>query len=372
MSLTQPFQSRETAMRGDYVRLFCTFSRNGILSDPTTQPQVRIVTNDYATESTSSSSSSGSSNHSHIYSSSSSSSGDDNGTGYGPFYAVKQYVGVWYVDWFVPEDAVLGDYFDMWYFQFDGVDPFEKQTFRFTVHEGDAFVNFETSAAVSRMGNVAISIVNGLKTNLIEQACDIPVYWEQGMIVGPNKINFAFKNWRRDQPVLLRKNNKLVETWTPDFGGGAVTQRVIDPEDMFYAHYHFSYFSDDDLLSMLNEALWTLNATQPSSETYSSIANMPFHWRGGVILYASMQALRKIIFGFTWQERAIIFGEKPEDAQRFVDNCKSLYTDYSTMWMELRKEIKKRLPSISVNVTPEYTLPGGRSRWFRYMYKSGT
>jgi hypothetical protein len=370
MSLTQPFQSRETAMRGDYVRLFCTFSRNGVLSDPMTQPQVRIVTNNYATESTSSSSET--SGVLPADSSSTSSSGDDNGTGFGPFYAVKMYVGVWYVDWFVPEDAALGDYFDMWHFQFNGVDPFEKQTFRFTVHNGDAFVNFETSASVSRMGNAGLSLVNGLKTNLIEQACDIPVYWEQGMVIGSNKLNFAFKNWRRDQPVLLRKNNKLVESWTPDFAGGAVTERIIDPEDMFYAHYHFSYFSDDDLLSMLNEALWVMNATPPASQTYSSIANIPFVWRGGIVLYAAMQALRKVIFGFTWQERAIIFGEKPEDAQRFIDNCKSLYSDYSTMWMELRKDIKKTLPSISVNVTPEYTLPGGRSRWMRYMYKGGT
>jgi hypothetical protein len=79
-----------------------------------------------------------------------------------------------------------------------------------------------------------------------------------------------------------------------------------------------------------------------------------------VILYAALQALRKVIFGFTWQERAIIFGEKPEDAQRFIDNCKTLYTDYSAMWTELSKGIKKRLPGIAVNVTPEYTLPGGR------------
>ena len=362
MSLTTPFQSRETAMRGDYVRLFCTFKCNGILRDPLTQPQVRIVTNAYAEESTSSESSSMSSDHSYMDSSSSSSSIERAGTGWGPFYATKLHIGIWYVDWFVPEDVDLGDYFDMWYFQFETISPFEKYTFRFTVHAGDSFINFFPNAEVSLMGNTAVSMVNGLKTNLIDQATDIPVYWEQGMIVGSNKLNFAFKNWRRDQPVLLRKNNKIVDSgvWTPDFDGGAVMAGNIDPEDMFYAHYHFSYFTDDDLLCMLNEGLWALNATQPSSETYQSIANMPFVWRGGVILYAAMQALRKIIFGFTWQERAIIFGEKPEDAQRFIDNCKTLYTDYNALWMELRKEIKKKLPSISVNVTPEYTLPGGR------------
>lgn len=370
MPLTQPFQSRETAMRGDFVRLFCTFSRDGILRDPMAQPQVRIVTNEYVQESTSSSSFSDGV----IVSdeSSSSSSAERTGTGMGPFYAVRMYTGVWYVDWFVPEDAALSDYFDMWYYQTESQGAFEKVTLRFTVHDSDAFINFETNPQVTKMGNTAVSMISGLKRNLIDQACDIPVYWEQGMIVGPNKLNFAFKDWRKDQPVLLRKNNKLVTSWTPDFNGGAVLARNIDPEDQFYAHYHFSYFSDEDLLSMLNEGVWMMNTIPPASDTYSSIANIPFVWRGGVIIYAAMQALRKIIFGFTFQERAIIFGEKPEDAQRFIDNCKSLYSDYATLWLEISKNIKKKLPSISINVTPEYTLPGGRSRWFRYMYKGGT
>jgi len=371
MPLTMPYQTRETAMRGDLVRLYCTFAKDGILRDPTSQPQVRIVTNEYNQESTSSSSESSGTPPSEE--STSSSSAERGTSGYGPFYATREHTGIWYIDWFVPENAAIGDYFDMWYFQFDPQAAFEKRTFKFEIHESDAFLNFEFAPEVVKMGNVAISLIGALKTNLIEQATDIPVYWEQAMINGPNKLNFAFPNWRRDQPFLFRKNNKLISSGvTPDFNGNAVTERIIDPEDMFYAHYHFSYFSDADLLSMLNEALWVMNATPPASEAYSSIASLPFHWRGGVILYAAMQALRKVIFGFTWQERAIIFGEKPEDAQRFIDNCKTLYSDYSTLWLELRKDIKKKLPGIAINVTPEYTLPGGRSRWFRYLYKSGS
>lgn len=369
MPLTQPFQSRETAMQGDFVRLFCTFSNNGVLVDPISQPQVRIVTNEYNQESSSSSSGSSETPPSDE---SSNSSSNEAGVGYGPFYAVRQNTGIWYVDWFVPENIALGDYFDIWYFQFNHQSTFEKRTYKFEVHAGDEFVNFESNPVVVKMGDTAISLMAGLKTNLIAQATDIPVYWEQAMIVGPNKLNFAFKNWRKDQPFLLRKNNQLVESWTPDFNGGAITRRVIDPEDHYSAYYHFSYFSDEDLLSMLTEGMYIMNATPPASEAYSSIASVPFVWRGGLILYAAMQALRKVIFGFNFQERAIIFGEKPEDAQRFIDNCKTLYTDYSTLWMEVRKDIKKKLPAISINVTPEYTMPGGRSRWFRYMYKGSS
>jgi hypothetical protein len=359
MPLTTPFQSRETAMQGDYVRLFCTFTVNGVLRNPMTQPQIKIVTNDYYQESTSSSSVS-SGDTIETSNSTSSSSMAAHGNGWGPFYAVQLHTGIWYVDWFVPENAVLGDYFDIWYFQFEPSAPFEQKTFKFEVHEADTFLNFSPNPEVNKMGDIAVSLVNGLKNNLIGEACNIPVYWEQGMPVNPTKLNFAFNNWRKDKQVFLRKNNNLISNFTPDFNGSIMLERVIDPEDAFYAHYYFSYFTDEELLNMLNEALWVMNATPPASMTYSSIANIPFVWRGGVIMYASMQALRKVIFGFNWQERAIIFGEKPEDAQRFIDNCKTLYSDYSTLWNEIRKDTKKILPAISINVTPEYTMPGGR------------
>jgi hypothetical protein len=355
MPLTQPFQSRATAMRGDFVRLFCTFMRDGVLYDPTAQPQVRIVTNDYVQESTSSSSETNP-----VGISSSSSEGDDPTTGHGPFYAVRMYTGMWYVDWFVPIDAPLGDYFDIWYFQLGSQEAMEKKTFNFEVHSADAYVNFESNPIVITTGRVAVTLINAMKTNLIAEACDIPVYWEQGVKIGNNKLNFAYKNWIKEQPTLLRVNNKISEIWTPDFNGGAIIHRPIDPEDMFYAHYHFSYFSDEDLLSFLNEGMWMMNATPPATQAYGNLASIPFNWRAGVILYASMQALRRIIFGFTFQERAIIFGEKPEDAQRFIDNCKTLYSDYNTMWAEIRKDIKKALPAISIQITPEYTMPGGR------------
>ena len=129
MPLTQPYQSRETAMRGDIVRLFCMFSRDGVLRDPVAQPQVKIVTNAYLTESGSSSSASSEG--------SDSSSTELPNTGYGPFYAVRMHTGIWYVDWYVPEDAAVGPWFDMWYYQFESGDSLEKRTQRFQVNPGD-------------------------------------------------------------------------------------------------------------------------------------------------------------------------------------------------------------------------------------------
>ena len=46
----------------------------------------------------------------------------------------------------------------------------------------------------------------------------------------------------------------------------------------------------------------------------------------------------------------------------------SMYKDYQSVWDEMAAGIKKALPGTNMIVVPEYTLPGGRARWFRYLF----
>jgi hypothetical protein len=46
-----------------------------------------------------------------------------------------------------------------------------------------------------------------------------------------------------------------------------------------------------------------------------------------------------------------------------------LYEAYKEDWEKLLEAKKVRLPNIKTIITPEYTIPGGRSRMFRYLYK---
>ena len=62
-----------------------------------------------------------------------------------------------------------------------------------------------------------------------------------------------------------------------------------------------------------------------------------------------------------------------EEAARAAQaTLKDLYATYTELWAEFAKNVKTlKLPGSAIYVTPEYTLPGGRSRWFRYLYKGG-
>ena len=114
-----------------------------------------------------------------------------------------------------------------------------------------------------------------------------------------------------------------------------------------------------------------MNATPPASWKYRILVTAPWDWDAGILLYAAILAMKRLLFGLSWQEKQIIYGN-PEQVSAVVANFQDLYKQYFDLWNEVREDIKKQLPAIAQYVTPEYTLPGGRSRWFRYMYKGGT
>jgi len=185
----------------------------------------------------------------------------------------------------------------------------------------------------------------------------------------------AYNNWNRDPRPIARINNRIVDDgWHVDWNGKIYLDGIMAPEDSLNISYQFAYFSDEEILSFLNLGLQMMNSIPPSSAVYSSLNTMPGEWNAPVLLYAAVTALKRLIFGLNFREKAVIFTrpDDPNAAQQAIQNFKDLYTDYSTLWTEVSKNAKTRkLPGIAMYVTPEYSLPSGRSRWFRYMYKSG-
>ena len=107
---------------------------------------------------------------------------------------------------------------------------------------------------------------------------------------------------------------------------------------------------------------------------YSSFDSMPPAWNAGVLIYAAVLALKRLIFGLSWQEKRIMYRD-PVTGETYANDVASqlqnLYQSYSETWNQFKQDVKTlKLPGIAAYVTPEYTLPGGRSRFFRYLYKS--
>ena len=186
--------------------------------------------------------------------------------------------------------------------------------------------------------------------------------------------SLAYPNWNRDPRPIVRLNNRVIDDgWYVDWNGRVYFDRLMAPEDTVYMAYNFAYFKDEELMAFLDFGLKMMNTVPPASTSYGSLATMPFEWDAPVLLFAAMQGLRRLIFGLNFQEKFVIFArpENLEATQQVIQNMKDLLTQYEALWLEVKKDVKtRRLPGIAQYVTPEYTLPGGRSRWFRYLYKS--
>jgi len=182
---------------------------------------------------------------------------------------------------------------------------------------------------------------------------------------------FAYKEWNQEPRPIVYVNNRIVDDgWHVDYNGKIYFDTLMAPEDSVNVSYNFAYFSPEEIAGFLRAGLQMMNATPPASWKYRNLINAPWDWDAGIILYAAVLALKRLLFGLNFQEKRLIYGD-PEQISVAMGNFQDLYKQYYELWNEIREDIKKQLPNISQYVTPEYTLPGGRSRWFRYLYKSG-
>ncbi len=331
-------QDRYNALQNENVRLYRVFQRNGQLVNLQNPPTVTIV--------------------------------DQNGVdAIETVVSTNESYGYYYVDWMVPIDLPVGRYYDRWTFSFEDDGSEEEVVNYFEVHQKDAIINFSPSIVSSKYSMGMEKLIRDLGSYFVYEVQHIPVYAEQAIRTNdPSRFNFAFKNWNSDPKPLVRLNNRLVDSgWYADFYGNVFFEQPLDTSDVVFGSYNFSYFSKDDLAGFINLGLNAMNAVPPASQVYRSVQNVPTAWKHGILLYASMQALRRLLLGMSLQEVSIIFGDK-DTSSAAKEGFRSLYQEYSETWKDMSKDIKKVLPGTAQISIPEYTLPGGRARWFRYMF----
>jgi hypothetical protein len=489
-------QTRTTAIQNEIVRLYCHFNQNGQLYNPSSQPLVEILDSDGVTV-------------------------------LETLQTQVENQGVLYVDWYVPANLPLGQYYDRWTYQWSEATGVQEQTMIFSVHSLSSYINFLSQGVATNISSRTNQLLMELSNDFIYESMHIPIYFEQGMRIqqdnqqkrvkkyyyftindnehqayeGDQYLNngqkftvfstlpfheyssssssssssidfssssidsssssdsstsslssngystssssqtetsssssesteelvtttttpyvrktiltcvgtgnplpsgtlalikgdgdqtiaytefeskqstfstvysFAYEHWNQHPRPIVRVNNRLVEDgWHADYMGKIYFDSLMAPEDSVSCAYNFSYFSQEELLSFLNFGLKMMNGLPPASEAYRSLDMTPAIWDAGILVYAAILALKRLIFGLTWQEKKIIYG-RPEDAQNAASLYQDLYKSYQEIWVEFGKNVKTRkLPGIALTVQPEFALPGGRSRWFRYMFKGG-
>jgi hypothetical protein len=206
----------------------------------------------------------------------------------------------------------------------------------------------------------------------------IPVYHELARrSADRSKFSLTFPRWNLGNHIVML-NNELVEpTTTPipsfvvDNSTGLITFAApLHDTDRVHASYNFRWFTDADLLGFMSDALGQINLEAPG--TNFTLDTVPDSYVGVLMLGASKNAMKALIFCLMFQEPSQVFGG-PDGAKAAIDTLKSLKENNEKEFERDKKQIKKAVyPKIGMTVTPEYTLPGGRSRWFRYLFGSGS
>jgi len=274
-----------------------------------------------------------------------------------PFQADR---GFYIYTWVIDADEDVGTYVIDWEYIVDEIERHEYQNVMVTL--ADALTPyFYTPTWMAYRAALEHHIVC---------AQSIPIYYEQAKPSYDNTIyNFTFKDWNQTSGARVYRNEVLVSSGIEvDYFNGKVTfADALLPQEQVNVDYNFRWFNEEELNRFLLNALQTVN-TYPPHGSYS-LETLPSRFSPAVLYGAAKDALRQLMMCLQFQQPAQIFGG-PEQAKQAFANFETLKQNYSSDWEKLLEQKKfGPYPTTRMVVTPEYTLPGGRSRWFRYLFK---
>jgi hypothetical protein len=183
------------------------------------------------------------------------------------------------------------------------------------------------------------------------------------------EAQLQWPRWNLTNPIIRRNDKIIANGFAIDYDIGKITfDAALHETDKIDASYVFRWFSQEELVGYLNDALNRINI-EPPGTTYT-LDTMPDMMMGIVLHGAASQAIQAMMMCLQFQKPKTVFGG-PEGAKDAFGNLNTLKENHEKMFNEDRRKFKiARYPRIAIISKPEYTLPGGRSRWFRYLYSS--
>ena len=274
--------------------------------------------------------------------------------------------GFYTFDWTIPTDLEAGKYLVTWNYLAGGYNGVELQEV-IIAPSGDK-LNSDIQLYGARFGDLRVAL-----SEMICCAQKIPVYHEQSIPdINNQKFKLTFPRWNQAFGTKIYRNNKLVEgSYEINYFKGTVSfDSPLSDFDMVHADYNFRWFEDEQLDRFLSNALSIANFYPPQSSY--DITTVPNIYIPLVLYGAAKDALRELLMCLNFQQPQQVFGGQ-EAAQKAFGNMETLKKNYEEEFTRLLEQKKYgRYPRTRAIVTPEFTLPGGRSRWFRYMFGGGS
>lgn len=197
----------------------------------------------------------------------------------------------------------------------------------------------------------------------------IPVYREKPRISYDKTVaQFAWPKWNLTNVAVFKNGELIQDGYSINFDTGTITfESPLHETDDVFGSYNFRWFSDIELLRFLKDALGQMNIQAPG--TTFTLDTVPEPFVSVLMLGGSKNAIKALLGCLIFQEPATVFGSRAEQAMSQLQSLKeNNEKEFETEKVQVKRA---QYPKIAAVVQPEYTLPGGRSRWFRYLYSSG-
>lgn len=269
----------------------------------------------------------------------------------------------------------------------------------------DGATNFDSQNTVTLKINVDDSDGNSMRTynaayrvinsnqltalvDLTSSFTEIPINYEQGRIsLDGSETTFTYNNWMPTIDPIVYKNDIMIGggytvnytlgklTFNPVLSSGynktdIFNTALYEPIDRINCDYRYSVFTTSQLISFMRAGLADFNSSYPLSNYTLSTPNQAV--QGAALLGGAYYLYNAVVAGFINQQWRVQWGE--ESWQEAADVAKTMKENTKGVFERIieakRHTLAKGVQGI---VIPQYTLPGGRSRFFTYLFgMSGT
>lgn len=143
----------------------------------------------------------------------------------------------------------------------------------------------------------------------------------------------------------------------------------IHPYDTIFATYSVKMFTSQHMNSALYMALQTINS-QPGASKYATVASAPYYYDPAIVFGACYYLIRALLVSLTGRQRRLLL-EDPD--AKIIEDLRNTANMYKEEFEKLLEKLPiARYPGVRGIVVPEFNMPGGRSRFFRYIWNLGT
>lgn len=270
------------------------------------------------------------------------------------------YTGFYFFDWTIPMSQPVDAYTARVTGTVQGV-----QT-AMTVYVQVVLAGTPTPASPSQR---TAEFIAALET-YIGAAQRIPVYNEVALPMQTrDQVRLTWPRWNLSNHLIFLNNHIITTGYVIDLDTAQITfTKPLHETDKIDATYNFRWFSQLDMIRFLADSLSQINLESPG--TSFTLDTVPDSYVGVMLMGAAKNAIKQMLFSLAFQEPATVFGG-PDGVKNAISTFQSLKENYEKEFATDKKQIKKAVyPKIASIVQPEYTLPGGRSRWFRYLFSS--